>query len=226
MPDPSTVILLGGGLAGIALRVVRQQFLALKRLVDILIALVALVVFAPVLLVSMLLVRLTSRGPVFFTQVRVGRHGRLFDIIKLRTMRADAEAKTGPVWSKRGDPRITPIGAVLRRTHLDEAPQLINVLKGDMSIVGPRPERPVFVQQFIEDLPNYSKRLEVRPGITGLAQIRNPADEDLRDVRRKLAFDLLYIRRMCWLVDFRIMFGTFGYLFGRTAPRRRSAAMA
>ena len=215
MPEPSTMILLGGGLAGIALRVVRQQYVRLKRLSDIILASVALVLSMPCLLVLMILVKLTSHGPVFYRQMRVGLHGKLFEIIKLRTMCADAEAKTGPVWAKQNDPRVTPIGNLLRKTHLDELPQLINVLNGDMSMVGPRPERPHFVRQFVQQFPDYSKRLDVRPGITGLACIRVHYDETATDVRRKLGLDLIYVRRMCWLVDFRIMMETLRFLTGR-----------
>jgi lipopolysaccharide/colanic/teichoic acid biosynthesis glycosyltransferase len=220
MAEPHTVILLGGGLAGIALRVVRQQFVRLKRAADLIIAAMAMVLSAPCLVVLMALVKVTSKGPIFFRQQRVGRDGRLFEIIKLRTMRVDAEAHTGPVWAKKNDPRVTRVGGLLRASHLDELPQLINVFMGDMSIVGPRPERPVFVRQFIEKFPDYARRLEVRPGITGLAQIRCRADEDLSDVRRKLRMDLIYVRRMCWLVDFRIMVETLRFLTGRAQHRR------
>ncbi len=215
MPEPATMVLIGGGLAGIVLRVVRQQYARLKRLSDIVFASVGLVVSAPCLLLLMALVKLTSRGPVFYRQMRVGLHGKLFEIVKLRTMCVDAEAKTGPVWAKQNDPRVTPIGRILRKTHLDELPQLINVLNGDMSVVGPRPERPYFVRKFIQQFPDYSKRLDVRPGITGLACVRLHYDETERDVRRKLGLDLIYVRRMCWLVDFRIMIETLRFLTGR-----------
>ena len=124
MPEPNTLILIGGGLAGVLIRVARQQFVMLKRSADFAIALVALALFAPCLLVCMALVKATSRGPVFFRQVRVGRGGRPFRIIKLRTMQVDAEAQTGPVWARPDDPRITPVGRLLRRTHLDEIPQV------------------------------------------------------------------------------------------------------
>ena len=224
MPEPSTVILLGGGLAGIALRVVRQQYLFLKRALDVVVAALGLVAFSPCLAITMALVKFTSPGPVFFRQVRVGKRGRLFEIIKLRTMYVDAEAKTGPTWAKPNDPRVTPVGRVLRRTHLDEIPQLINVLKGDMSLVGPRPERPIFVQQFLKELPEYGRRLEVRPGITGLACIRYGPDQTIRDVRRKLKMDLIYIRRMCWMVDFRILVETLRFLVGLGHRTQRAEA--
>ena len=140
-------------------------------------------------------------------------NGRVFNIIKLRTMRADAEAETGPVWTPGRDSRITPLGLVLRRTHLDELPQLINVLRGEMSLVGPRPERPHFVEKLKDRVPRYEERLLVKPGITGLAQLRCGYDQTVRDVARKVRVDALYIRRMCWLVDFRILLGTIGKFF-------------
>ena len=212
-------------MAGVALRVIRQQYLMLKRLADIVTATLGLIVFSPCLAVTMVLVRLTSRGPIFYRQVRVGRRGKLFEIIKLRTMHPEAEAQTGPVWAKPDDPRVTPVGRLLRRTHLDEVPQLINVLKGDMSIVGPRPERPHFVRHFIHEVPGYDRRLlDVRPGITGLACIYCGPDQDLRDVRRKVKLDLIYIRRMCWLVDFRIMAKTLRFLAGGSHRARGAAA--
>ncbi|MBN2489779.1 MAG: sugar transferase, partial [Planctomycetes bacterium] len=157
------------------------------------------------------------RGPVFFKQRRVGESGQLFEILKLRTMHVDAEAATGPVWAQTDDPRITPVGRILRRTHLDELPQLINVIKGQMSIVGPRPERPVFVDYFRTRLRQYDQRLSVRPGITGLAQICYKYDETHADVRKKLAYDLLYLRKMCMLLDLSILFLTLGRLTGKGA---------
>ncbi len=129
-------------------------------------------------------------------------------MFKLRSMVADAEVRSGPVWCTERDPRITPLGRFLRATHLDELPQLINVLKGEMSLVGPRPERPVFVKKLSREIPNYMARLEVRPGITGLAQVCHGYDRTVEDVKRKLAYDLVYIRRMGWLVDMRILVAT------------------
>jgi len=224
MPEPSTMILVGSGLAGIAIRVIQQQYRMLKRLVDVIVATGALVVFSPCLAITMLLVKLTSRGPVFFRQDRVGKKGRIFEIIKLRTMHVNAEAQTGPTWAKPNDPRVTAVGRVLRRTHLDEVPQLFNVLKGDMSIVGPRPERAFFTKKFAREFPEYMRRHDVRPGITGLACIRCRSDQDIRDVRRKLKLDLIYVRRICWLVDFRIMVETLRFLVGRGHKRRHVAS--
>jgi lipopolysaccharide/colanic/teichoic acid biosynthesis glycosyltransferase len=143
--------------------------------------------------------------------------GKSFYIIKLRSMTQDAESKTGPIWAQDNDPRVTVIGRFLRKTHLDELPQLVNVIIGNMSIVGPRPERPVFVDQFKDQIPEYAKRLEVKPGITGLAQVYHTYDATVKDVRKKLAFDLLYIRKMCVMTDISILFLTIRCLTGRGA---------
>ena len=184
--------------------VLRKRFALVKELADRLLAIVGLLVFLPLFAVLALVIKLTSKGPVFFRQPRVGQDGKIFDIIKLRTMYSDAEQSTGPIWAKPNDPRITPVGKFLRMTHLDEVPQLLNVIKGEMSIVGPRPERPIFVDRFRNQIPYYSERLRVKPGITGLAQVCHKYDETLRDVKRKLAYDLLYIQRMCLMVDLAI----------------------
>lgn len=162
----------------------------------------------PVIGLLVMWVRLTSAGPGIFRQKRVGLNGRPFVMYKLRTMRVDAEAKSGPVWALADDPRVTPLGRILRRLHLDEFPQLINVLKGEMALIGPRPERPEFVQKLAREIPGYLDRLSVRPGITGLAQINLPPDTDLESVRRKLALDLEYVERGCLLLDLRIFAAT------------------
>ena len=197
--------------------VLRKRFALVKELADRLLAIVGLLVFLPLFAVLALVIKLTSKGPVFFRQPRVGQNGRVFDIIKLRTMYSDAEQSTGPIWAKPNDPRITPVGKFLRMTHLDELPQLLNVIKGEMSIVGPRPERPIFVDRFRNQIPYYSERLRVKPGITGLAQVCHKYDETLRDVKRKLAYDLLYIQRMCLMVDLAILFMTVRRLTGKGA---------
>jgi lipopolysaccharide/colanic/teichoic acid biosynthesis glycosyltransferase len=168
-------------------------------------ALVLLVLSAPVILLTAILVKLTSRGPVFYSQVRVGKDGRLFKLHKIRTMIHNCEKTSGPRWSILGDPRITPVGRFLRRTHLDELPQLWNVLRGEMSLVGPRPERPEFVPSLEKAIPHYRDRLQVRPGVTGLAQVQLPADTDLNSVRRKLAYDLYYIRHLNLWLDLRLI---------------------
>jgi lipopolysaccharide/colanic/teichoic acid biosynthesis glycosyltransferase len=158
----------------------------------------------PIIGLLVALVRLTSRGPGIFRQVRVGQHGRKFMMYKIRTMRSNAEAASGPVWTQHHDPRVTLVGRVLRKFHLDELPQLLNVVKGEMSLVGPRPERPEFVHVLSEAIPNYQSRLAVRPGVTGLAQLNLPPDSDLHSVRRKLVLDCEYIRQAGPWLDLRL----------------------
>jgi lipopolysaccharide/colanic/teichoic acid biosynthesis glycosyltransferase len=189
-----------------------QGYEAWKPWVDFVLAAVLVVLTAPVVLLAALLVKLTSRGPACYSQVRLGRHGRLYTIYKLRTMVQDSESGTGVVWAKTGDPRITPVGKVLRATHIDELPQLLNVLLGDMSLSGPRPERPEIVDYLTTKIPNYTKRLRVRPGITGLAQVQLPPDVNLRGVRNKLVCDLYYIEHISAWLDGRILACT-GLLF-------------
>lgn len=200
-----------------AVRPHRRSYAEAKTVLDYVLASLLLVIFLPILFACALLVKLTSKGPVFYRQLRVGQHGRLFEIIKLRTMRIHAEKETGPVWARDKDPRVTWVGRWLRRSHLDELPQLFNVLRGEMSLVGPRPERPIFVDEFNRTIRGYYRRLSVRPGITGLAQVRYRYDETLRDVRKKLAYDLLYTRRMCWYLDLSICILTLGKLLDRGA---------
>ena len=167
-----------------------------KAAVDYPLAALMLVVLAPVVLLALLAVKLTSRGPSLYTQSRVGRGGRVFTIYKIRTMFHECESLTGPRWSMPGDPRITPIGRVFRALHIDELPQLWNVLKGDMALVGPRPERPEICKQLRQVVPGYDKRHAVKPGITGFAQVHLPPDSCLRSVRNKVAYDRFYILRM------------------------------
>jgi lipopolysaccharide/colanic/teichoic acid biosynthesis glycosyltransferase len=160
---------------------------------------------APVLVVVAVLVKLTSRGPIIYSQTRLGRDGRPFRIYKFRTMWHDCERHSGPRWSTPGDPRVTPLGRFLRATHLDELPQLWNVLKGEMSLVGPRPERPEIIPVLEQAIPAYRERLRVRPGVTGLAQVQLPPDTDLASVRRKVACDLHYVRHGGLLLDLRLI---------------------
>jgi lipopolysaccharide/colanic/teichoic acid biosynthesis glycosyltransferase len=189
-------------------------YLGVKTALDVTTALVLLVLAAPLIGLAALLVKLTSPGPAFYTQTRVGRKGRLFTIYKLRTMIHNCESLTGPRWSIPGDPRVTWVGQLLRLSHLDELPQLLNVLRGDMSLIGPRPERPEFVPKLDRNIPGYRQRLAVRPGVTGLAQVNLPADTDLDSVRRKLACDLLYIQRVGPWLDLRILLCTALYSVG------------
>ncbi len=197
----------------------------LRHGVNLVLAAFALVIASPVLLVVALLVKLTSRGPVFYTQTRVGldrrqnrghdNHrraldmgGKPFTIYKFRTMYVGAEAETGPVWATKDDPRITPVGGFLRQYRLDELPQLINVIKGEMNVVGPRPERPVIFAELRQNIHEYALRQRAKPGITGLAQINQHYDECLEDVRRKVEFDLEYIHRQSLVEDVKIMLKT------------------
>jgi lipopolysaccharide/colanic/teichoic acid biosynthesis glycosyltransferase len=187
---------------------------SLKAASDFALALILLLLATPVLLVVALLVKLTSRGPVLYRQTRLGLQGRSYTLYKIRTMIDKCENATGPQWATPCDPRTTWVGRVLRRTHIDELPQLWNVLRGDMSLVGPRPERPEFVAFLEPAIPCYRQRLAVRPGLSGLAQIQLPADIDLDSVRRKLAYDLYYVHRLSFWLDVLLMLNTACYLVG------------
>lgn len=192
----------------------RSGYLRWKGIQDRALAAIMLVPAMPLIGALALLVRLTSRGPGIFQQERVGQGGKIYTMYKLRSMRADAEVGTGAVWSQKQDPRVTWLGKILRATHLDELPQLFNVVKGEMSLVGPRPERAEFVCVLVEKIPGYMTRLEVLPGITGLAQINLPPDTDLRSVRRKQHLDVEYIRSIGWSLDLRIVLCTSLRLIG------------
>jgi exopolysaccharide biosynthesis polyprenyl glycosylphosphotransferase len=188
----------------------------LKRLIDIAVSLTFLVFTSPVLLITTIVIKLESEGNVFYRQDRCGINGKVFKIIKFRSMRSDAEKLTGPVWSQKDDPRITKVGKFIRRTRIDEIPQILNVLKGEMSIVGPRPERPYFVEMLSKEIPYYKRRLKVRPGITGWAQVKHKYDETVEDVKIKLRYDLFYIENMSLRMDFKILFRTvFVMLLGK-----------
>ncbi|MGF1580830.1 MAG: sugar transferase [Gemmataceae bacterium] len=193
---------------------VRPTFYArVKFLLEWVVAFVLFVVCLPLMLITMLLVKLTSRGPAIYSQTRVGLNGTPFTIYKFRTMWTNCERFSGAKWSTPGDSRITPIGQLLRKSHLDELPQLWNVLRGEMGLVGPRPERPEFVPQLAKAIPLYQNRLLLRPGVTGFAQVQLPPDTSLDSVRIKLAYDLHYLRNLsCWL-DIRVVLATAGKLF-------------
>ena len=197
-----------------------------RAAVNRVLALALLVPALPLMAVTVVIVRFTSPGPGIYRQTRVGLRGRTFVMRKIRTMRLDAESGSGPVWAQQRDPRVTRVGRLIRALHLDELPQLFNVLHGEMDLVGPRPERPEFTQWLGREIPGYLNRLAVRPGITGLAQINLPPDSDLDSVRRKLALDLEYIHaRTTWL-DLRIVACTALRLFGvRSAVARRLLAL-
>ena len=191
----------------------------LKRIIDLVGAWMGLIIFLPLFPIIALMIKISSPGPVFYCQQRVGRiwpdDVQHFEMIKFRSMRTDAEAKTGPVWAQKNDPRLTKIGIFLRKTRLDELPQFINVIQGDMSLIGPRPERPMISDKLEIDIPFYTERTYgVMPGITGLAQVNQGYDENLDDVKAKLAFDFAYslalTKPMHWLaMDTKIVFKTF-----------------
>jgi len=182
-----------------------SRYFQWKRCVDLPIALLLSIIALPIAVLAWLLVRLTSRGPGIYQQIRLGLDGKPFTIYKIRTMRTDAEAATGAVWATRNDKRMTLVGKILRIAHIDELPQLFNVLRGDMALVGPRPERPEFVAELEKRIDGYSYRLYVKPGLTGLAQLNQDSDIDLNDVRRKLVFDFEYIENASFLFDLRVI---------------------
>jgi sugar transferase (PEP-CTERM system associated) len=182
---------------------------AAKRASDVVLASIGLLLALPLMLIIAAAVKLTSPGTVFYRQTRVGHYGRLFTVYKFRSMRQDAEATTGPVWAaKDGDPRTTSIGRLLRRARLDELPQLWNVFVGDMSVVGPRPERPEFVSQLTEQIPFYGQRHIVRPGLTGWAQVRYTYGATTEDALQKLQYDLFYIKNLSLALDLFIIVST------------------
>jgi lipopolysaccharide/colanic/teichoic acid biosynthesis glycosyltransferase len=239
-PPPASVVAPEVGKAPPALPPLAPSWYGLVKVVaDFVLALALFVLLLPVMLAVAALVKLRSRGPALYKQTRLGKHGRPFLLYKVRTMVHDCEKLSGPQWSRPGDPRITRLGAFLRRTHLDELPQLWNVLRGEMSLVGPRPERPEFVPALAEAIPGYLGRLQVRPGVTGLAQVTLPADTDLDSVRRKLVSDLHYVTTFDPWLDLRIllatglkMFGTPFHLIGRVfrlprlSPDERAGRLA
>lgn len=181
--------------------------LAIKRSFDILASSLLLALSLPILILTALAVKLTSPGPVFYRQERVGQYGRTYMVMKFRSMRSDAE-KDGPVWARQNDDRVTLVGRFIRKTRIDEIPQIFNVLRGHMSFVGPRPERPVFVEELSHKIPYYSERHQVKPGITGWAQINYPYGASVEDARQKLQYDLYYIKNYSIFLDFLILVQT------------------
>lgn len=190
-----------------------------KRVIDISASLVLLAVALPFIVVAGILVYLTSRGPILFKQERVGRYGKVFSLLKLRTMRVDAEQDGVPRWAAENDPRVTLIGRFLRATRIDELPQIFNVLVGDMSFVGPRPERPYFVETLTKELPYYVERHAVKPGITGWAQVRYPYGATVDDAREKVQYDLYYIKNYSVFLDLLILFQTVRVILFSTGAR-------
>jgi lipopolysaccharide/colanic/teichoic acid biosynthesis glycosyltransferase len=185
-----------------------------KTTLDVVCALVLLMLTAPIVVLAALAVKLTSRGPIIYRQTRTGKDGKPYTIYKIRTMTHNCESQSGACWAAPGDPRITLVGRLLRRTHVDELPQLWNVVCGEMSLVGPRPERPEFVVRLEQAFPDYRKRLVLKPGLSGLAQIKLPPDTDLESVRRKLVYDLYYVNHRSFWLDIRIILTTVCKVFG------------
>jgi sugar transferase (PEP-CTERM system associated) len=183
-------------------------FILVRRVVSIVISLIGLFLALPLLPLIILAIRLDSKGPVFYTQTRVGKGGRIFNVVKFRTMRQDAEAASGPKWAGDNDPRVTRVGKFLRSSRLDEIPQLWCVLKGDMAFVGPRPERPEFIEWLSKEIPYYGVRHMVRPGLTGWAQVKYKYGSTVEDSREKLQYDLFYIKNASIGLDLLIMFLT------------------
>ena len=181
----------------------------LKRVIDLIIAVPSIMLFSPFWFIISILIKIDSSGPVLYKQNRIGENNTTFTIRKFRSMLYDAEKDSGPVWAADEDPRITRVGAWLRRFRLDEIPQLINVIKGEMSIIGPRPERPFFIDKLMQEFPFYYRRHKVRPGITGWSQIKQPYDRDIDDVRKKLKYDFYYIENLSFSLDIKILASTF-----------------
>lgn len=193
-----------------------------KRAFDIILAVIGLVVSSPFMIISAILIKATSRGPVIFSQERMTVNNRVFRIYKFRTMVNDAEKKTGPVISSQDDPRVTPVGSVLRKLKIDELPQLFNILKGDMSFVGPRPERPVFANKYSAEIPTYKYRTLVKAGLTGYAQVYGKYDTSAED---KLRYDLLYIRSYSLLLDIKLLLNTVFAVFRGKSNYQRNGGM-
>lgn len=192
-----------------------------KEVVDYVLAAMLFVMALPFMVIAILAVRATSRGPAIYRQTRIGRAGVPFTILKIRTMHYNAEGDGKARWSTPDDPRITPVGRVLRATHIDELPQLWNVLRGEMSLIGPRPERPEIIERLQTAIPRYHTRHAVKPGLTGLAQIHLPPDESIDDVKRKLVHDRFYIRHASLGMDLRILGCTILKMFGLKRLYRR-----
>ncbi len=190
----------------------------LKRMTGIIVSSLGLIMSAPILLLAMIFIKIDSPGPIFFKQERVGQNGKIFKLYKLRSMKQDAEVAGNPVWAKDNDPRITRLGQILRKLRIDEIPQMVNVLKGNMSFVGPRPERSYFVEKLKKEIPFYNFRHSVKSGITGLAQIKYPYGATTEDALEKLQYDLYYVKHMSSALDFAILFDTVKVvLFGKGA---------
>jgi exopolysaccharide biosynthesis polyprenyl glycosylphosphotransferase len=203
---------------GIPLMVLLQDHMPgwqaqIKRLMDIAVSAMVLFFGAPFWFSVAAIIKMNSPGPVIYKQVRVGRNGINFTVYKFRSMYQDAEKRSGPAWATENDPRITPVGRFIRKTRLDEIPQFYNVLKGEMSLVGPRPERPYFVEQLKTEIPWYVRRIKMKPGITGWAQVKHKYDASIEDVKQKVMYDLYYFENMSIVLDIKIILQTFWVVF-------------
>ena len=178
---------------------------AVKRVIDVLVSLLLLALTFPLMMATAVIIRLDSPGPVLYRQQRVGLFGKPFTLLKFRSMRIDAEAEGAPRWAAMKDPRVTRVGNFIRSTRIDELPQLLNVLRGEMSLIGPRPERPHFVAQLAEVIPFYNERSYVKPGITGWAQVNFPYGASVEDARRKVSYDLYYVKNRGTFLDLLIL---------------------
>lgn len=187
----------------------------IKRVLDFLIAFIGLTLSIPIIIIFAILIKIETPGPIFYMQERVGLNGKYFKVIKLRSMRNDAEKK-GAKWAEKNDPRVTKVGAFIRKTRIDELPQFWNVLKGEMSLIGPRPERPIFTAQFNEEIPGFVERLKVKPGLTGWAQVNGGYDITPKE---KLYYDIYYIKNMSILLDIKIVFRTIAVIFTGNGAR-------
>lgn len=196
-----------------------KLIILVKRIFDIVLSLIGLLLSLPVSLITALFIKLDSKGPVIFKQERVGEDCRVFNLLKFRSMKIDAEKYTGPVWAEENDPRITRVGRIIRKLRIDEIPQMINVLKGDMSFVGPRPERPYFVDMLSQEIPYYEQRHSVKPGITGWAAVNYRYGASIEDAIEKLQYDLYYIKNVSLFLDVLIILKTIAIVFSREYAR-------
>lgn len=181
-----------------------------KRILDIISSLLGLVIGLPIMVVIAILIKIEDRGPIFYTQERLGKNEKKFLVYKMRSMRVDAEKHGGAQWAQKDDPRVTKIGKFIRKTRIDEIPQLFNILKGDMSLIGPRPERPELTYEFDKEIPGFIERLSIKPGLTGLAQVNGGYDISPKD---KLKWDMIYIKNRSILLDISIVLKTVGVVF-------------
>jgi lipopolysaccharide/colanic/teichoic acid biosynthesis glycosyltransferase len=216
MPEPATIVGFCAGMTAMTTHLARRYFEIAKECLDVVLGTIAFILALPLMSICALIIKLSSKGPVLYTQIRVGKDGELFRMYKLRTMHPDAETE-GAVWAKPGDPRVIKACRWMRSSHMDELPQILNVMKGEMSLVGPRPERPEILEELEKYYPHVRRRLAVLPGITGLAQVRNGYDTSVEEFRGKLTADLEYISTRKWSNEIRIMASTLTKVYDKKA---------